>query len=108
MQYVVKHEQGIDCGGGYLKLFPSTVDQKKLHGGADEDVYNIMFGHDICGYDKKTVSRLAPRRAARHRAPTPIARCAARDLPLQRREQARQQEAQVRHMLHTPCAVPER
>ena len=57
MQYVVKHEQGIDCGGGYLKLFPSTVDQKKLHGGADEDVYNIMFGPDICGYDKKTVRR---------------------------------------------------
>ena len=54
IQYVVKHEQGIDCGGGYMKLFPSTVDQKKLHGGADEDVYNIMFGPDICGYDKKT------------------------------------------------------
>lgn len=54
IQYVVKHEQGIDCGGGYMKLFPSTVDQQKLHGGADEDVYNIMFGPDICGYDKKT------------------------------------------------------
>ena len=54
IQYVVKHEQGIDCGGGYMKLFPSTVDQKKLHGGADEDVYNMMFGPDICGYDKKT------------------------------------------------------
>jgi len=54
IQYVVKHEQGIDCGGGYMKLFPSTVDQEKLHGGADEDVYNMMFGPDICGYDKKT------------------------------------------------------
>ena len=54
IQYVVKHEQGIDCGGGYMKLFPGTVDQKKLHGGADEDVYNMMFGPDICGYDKKT------------------------------------------------------
>ena len=36
IQYVVKHEQNIDCGGGYMKLFPSTVDQQKLHGGADE------------------------------------------------------------------------
>lgn len=54
IQYVVKHEQNIDCGGGYMKLFPSTVDQKKLHGGADEDVYNMMFGPDICGSDKKT------------------------------------------------------
>merc|ERR1719353_2664877 len=54
IQYVVKHEQNIDCGGGYMKLFPSTVDQQKLHGGADEDVYNMMFGPDICGSDKKT------------------------------------------------------
>jgi calreticulin len=54
IQYVVKHEQNIDCGGGYMKIFPSAVDQKKLHGGADEDVYNLMFGPDICGYDKKT------------------------------------------------------
>jgi calreticulin len=54
IQYVVKHEQNIDCGGGYMKIFPSTVDQQKLHGGADEDVYNLMFGPDICGYDKKT------------------------------------------------------
>ena len=54
IQYVVKHEQGIDCGGGYMKIFPSTVDQKKLQGGADEDKYNMMFGPDICGSDKKT------------------------------------------------------
>merc|ERR1711865_436065 len=54
IQYVVKHEQGIDCGGGYMKIFPSTVDQKKLHGGADEDKNNLMFGPDICGHDKKT------------------------------------------------------
>ena len=38
IQYVVKHEQNIDCVGGYMKLFPSTVDQQKLHGGADEVV----------------------------------------------------------------------
>jgi len=54
VQFSVKHEQSIDCGGGYVKLFPSTVDQKKLQGGAEEDKYNIMFGPDICGYTKRT------------------------------------------------------
>jgi len=46
VQFSVKHEQKIDCGGGYIKLFPSTLDQADLHGDAP---YNIMFGPDICG-----------------------------------------------------------
>lgn len=54
VQFSVKHEQNIDCGGGYVKLFPKGVDQKKLHGGEGEDKYNIMFGPDICGYTKRT------------------------------------------------------
>mmetsp|Transcript_7602 Transcript_7602/g.20771 ORF Transcript_7602/g.20771 Transcript_7602/m.20771 type:complete len:402 (-) Transcript_7602:561-1766(-) len=54
VQFSVKHEQDIDCGGGYIKLFPKGVDQQKLHGGEDEDKYNIMFGPDICGYTKRT------------------------------------------------------
>jgi len=54
VQYSVKHEQNIDCGGAYLKLFPKGVDQQKLHGGEGEDEYNIMFGPDICGYTKRT------------------------------------------------------
>jgi hypothetical protein len=54
VQYSVKHEQNIDCGGAYVKLFPKGVDQQKLHGGEGEDVYNIMFGPDICGYTKRT------------------------------------------------------
>jgi hypothetical protein len=37
----VKHEQNIDCGGGYVKLFPSSLDQKDMHGDSE---YNIMFG----------------------------------------------------------------
>ena len=45
-QYTVKHEQDIDCGGGYVKLFPSTVDPATMHG---DSPYNIMFGPDICG-----------------------------------------------------------
>ena len=41
VQFTVKHEQNIDCGGGYVKVFPSTLDQKDMHG---ESPYNIMFG----------------------------------------------------------------
>jgi len=52
VQYTVKHEQKIDCGGGYIKLLPSTVDQKEFNG---DSVYNIMFGPDICGSATKRV-----------------------------------------------------
>jgi len=52
VQYTVKHEQKIDCGGGYIKILPSTVDQKTFNGDAD---YNIMFGPDICGSSTKKV-----------------------------------------------------
>jgi calreticulin len=50
LQFEVKHEQSIDCGGGYIKLLPSTTDQSKFTGDSD---YYIMFGPDICGYTKK-------------------------------------------------------
>ena len=52
IQFQVKHEQNIDCGGGYVKVFPSTMDQKDMHG---ESPYNIMFGPDICGPGTKKV-----------------------------------------------------
>jgi len=45
-QYSIKHEQNIDCGGGYLKLSPSGIDQSDFNG---DSPYNIMFGPDICG-----------------------------------------------------------
>jgi len=51
VQYTVKHEQGIDCGGAYLKIGPAPFDGKKFHG---ETAYNIMFGPDICGMTKRT------------------------------------------------------
>lgn len=41
IQFTVKHEQEIDCGGGYIKLFPSDMNQEDMHGGS---TYNIMFG----------------------------------------------------------------
>merc|ERR1711912_70853 len=55
IQFSVKHAQKIDCSGGYMKLFPAGTNQEKLHGGADEDKYNIMFGPDICGTGTKKV-----------------------------------------------------
>ena len=41
LQFTVKHEQNIDCGGGYAKLFSSDLDQTDMHGDTE---YLIMFG----------------------------------------------------------------
>ena len=32
IQFTVKHEQNIDCGGGYIKLFDCKLDQADMHG----------------------------------------------------------------------------
>lgn len=40
VQFSVKHEQGIDCGSGYVKLFPATLNQEDMH---SESEYYIMF-----------------------------------------------------------------
>merc|ERR1711871_1475866 len=53
VQYSVKHTQKIDCGGSYLKLLPTGLDQKDFKGGAGESAYNVMFGPDVCGSTKK-------------------------------------------------------
>ena len=45
----VKHEQGIDCGGGYIKIL-SALEPKDFHG---ESEYFLMFGPDVCGYTRK-------------------------------------------------------
>lgn len=50
LQYSVKHEQKIDCGGGYIKLMPKGVDQPNFNG---DSTYNIMFGPDVCGSSTK-------------------------------------------------------
>ncbi|TDG46191.1 hypothetical protein AWZ03_007399 [Drosophila navojoa] len=52
IQFSVKHEQNIDCGGGYVKLFDCSLDQTDMHG---ESPYEIMFGPDICGPGTKKV-----------------------------------------------------
>ncbi|KAJ4456586.1 putative Calnexin 1 [Paratrimastix pyriformis] len=52
VSYTVKHEQKIDCGGGYMKLMPAPLNQEKFGG---DDKYNIMFGPDICGTGTRKV-----------------------------------------------------
>lgn len=51
VQFSVKHEQNIDCGGGYVKLLPAGIDQEQFNGDSN---YNIMFGPDVCGSSKRT------------------------------------------------------
>lgn len=48
IQYSVKHEQNLDCGGAYIKLLPggSKFDAAKFGGDAP---YGVMFGPDMCG-----------------------------------------------------------
>jgi calreticulin len=52
IQFRVKHEQNIDCGGGYVKVFDNELDQKDMNG---DSPYYIMFGPDICGPGTKKV-----------------------------------------------------
>jgi len=52
IQFSVKFPQKIDCGGGYIKVAGSDVDQSKWGG---DSPYHIMFGPDICGYSTKKV-----------------------------------------------------
>jgi len=52
LQFSVKHEQTIDCGGGYIKILPEGTDLEKFNG---DSPYYVMFGPDICGYGTKKV-----------------------------------------------------
>lgn len=49
LQYTVKNEQKIDCGGMYIKL-AAAADQASFGG---DTPYQIMFGPDICGTSSK-------------------------------------------------------
>lgn len=46
LQFTVKHEQKLDCGGGYVKLLKPKFDAAGFNGDTE---YNIMFGPDLCG-----------------------------------------------------------
>jgi len=48
LQFSVKHEQELDCGGAYIKLLGGgdSFDATKFGG---DTPYQIMFGPDVCG-----------------------------------------------------------
>jgi len=51
VQYQVKYEKDVECGGGYLKMGPSPDDLSTF---GDPTAYSIMFGPDECGSSKRT------------------------------------------------------
>ncbi|CAH8631002.1 unnamed protein product [Schistosoma guineensis] len=52
LQFTVKFDKTVSCGGAYIKLLGSDIDPKKFHG---ETPYKIMFGPDICGMATKKI-----------------------------------------------------
>jgi len=52
IQYSVKHEQNLDCGGAYLKLLPGGKKFDSASFGGDTP-YAVMFGPDVCGSSNK-------------------------------------------------------
>lgn len=52
IQFQIKYEKLIECGGGYIKVGPTMADGGKMFGHPTK--YNIMFGPDACGYTKRT------------------------------------------------------
>jgi len=66
IQYSVKHEQNIDCGGGYIKLLPAGLNQHEFRGGDKESPYNVMFGPDICGSSTRKVHFILNKKGSNH------------------------------------------
>jgi len=56
VQYTVKHEVTQECGGAYLKLLPGDKKSEKFDAASfgGDTPYGIMFGPDICGFNKRT------------------------------------------------------
>jgi len=63
VQFSVKHQQKLDCGGGYVKLFPASLDQAHMTG---DSAYNIMFGPDVCGSSTKRVHVIFENKGTNH------------------------------------------
>ncbi|KHC34536.1 calnexin [Candida albicans P76067] len=51
LQYEVKLQQGLTCGGAYIKLLDSSPSGYKFFN--SETPYQIMFGPDVCGSENK-------------------------------------------------------
>lgn len=43
LQYSIKFEQDIECGGGYIKLLSGYVNQKKFGGDTPYRYVNLLF-----------------------------------------------------------------
>lgn len=52
VSYEVKFQNGLDCGGAYVKLLSKT-DKLELSNFHDKTPYTVMFGPDKCGTDHK-------------------------------------------------------
>ncbi|XP_077573154.1 calreticulin-like [Stigmatopora nigra] len=52
LQFSVRHQQDLDCGGGYVKVFSDKLDQKTMN---RKSPFYLMFGPDICGTGNKKV-----------------------------------------------------
>jgi len=63
IQFSVKNTQKLDCGGGYVKVFPAGLDQEHMTGESD---YNIMFGPDVCGTSTKKVHVISTNKGKNH------------------------------------------
>lgn len=51
-QFAVKHEQKLDCGGGYMKLLSDGIDQKKFGGDTPyRSIIKFPFWHFLLDYD---------------------------------------------------------
>ncbi|KAM0010075.1 putative calreticulin/calnexin, concanavalin A-like lectin/glucanase domain superfamily [Helianthus debilis subsp. tardiflorus] len=59
LQYSIKFEQDIECGGGYIKLMSGYVNQKMFGG---DTPYSVMFGPDLCGTQTKKLHDILPPR----------------------------------------------
>jgi calnexin len=52
VQYEVRLQEGLDCGGAYIKLLKDEADLD-LKAIKDDTPYTIMFGPDKCGTTNK-------------------------------------------------------
>ncbi|KAF8923802.1 hypothetical protein BGZ58_002501 [Dissophora ornata] len=53
VQYEVKAQNGLICGGAYMKLLSDSLEGIKFKAFSDETPYTIMFGPDKCGLTDK-------------------------------------------------------
>jgi len=53
VQYEVKYQDSMECGGSYLKLVAEAEEEFSSEAFNDKSTYSIMFGPDKCGLDSK-------------------------------------------------------